>query len=159
MRLTFSTKQAFIPRLYKTISWPVVELAILSEFHPPIRQKVLIDTGSTNSIFPISLAPYMGISDIRELPTIQLGAGAGVVKAYVTQASLSIETPGRPDTGWEWTGEIVLANVRTSHYGVLGHLGFLEYFDFELRSEMEQFSLEDNSRFAGQKRESTHHDM
>ena len=149
MRLEFPAKPITIARNRKRVAWPVVELVFPQLFDLPLRQKVLIDTGSTNTIFPISLAFHLGIKDVEELPKIQLGAGTGVVNAYLTSASMSIDSPECPNDGWEWTGEIVLANVRTSHYGVLGHLGFLEYFDFELRSEEERFTLEENSRFGG----------
>ena len=153
MRLEFPAKLLFIPRNQKVVSWPVVELVFPQPFDLPLRQMVLIDTGSTNTIFPISLAPYLGIADIAKLPSIQLGAGVGVVNAYVTRTRMQIDALGGHDSGWEWTGEIVLANLRTSHYGVLGHIGFLEYFDFELRSEEEVFTLEDNARFTGVVRE------
>ncbi len=153
MRLEFPAKAVTVPRNQKRVSWPVVELVFPQPFDLPLRQKVLIDTGATNTIFPISLAPHLGITDVGDLPAIQLGTGAGVVNAYVTRTRMLIHAPGSLGTGWEWTGEIVLANVRTSHYGVLGHVGFLEYFDFELRSEEELFTLEDNSRFPGAIRE------
>ncbi len=149
MRLEFPAKPILIPRNRKIVAWPVVELVFPPLFGLPLRQKVLIDTGATNTIFPFSLAPYLGIANVQELPAIQLGAGTGVIKAHVTRTRMVIHVPGSADAGWEWTGEIVLANVRTSHYGVLGHIGFLEYFDFELRSEEEFFTLEDNSRFPG----------
>ena len=153
MRLEFLAKPLFIPRNQKIVSWPVIELTIPRPIGSPFRKQVLIDTGATNTIFPLSLAAQLRIADVEKLPTIQLNAGTGGFKGYLTKVRMRIDHPGSPSSGWDWTGEIVLANVQTSHYGVLGHIGFLEYFDFELRSEEEVFFLEDNSRFPGVVRE------
>ncbi len=153
MRFEFPAKSLYIPRNQKIVSWPVVELTIPRPIGTPFQKRVLIDTGSTNTIFPISLAAQLGIADVEKLSTIQLNSGSGAFKGYLTKARMWIDHPGSPSSGWEWIGEIVLANVRTSHYGVLGHIGFLEYFDFELRSEEEVFILGNNSRFPGIVRE------
>ena len=153
MRLEFPAKPILIPRNQKVVSWPVVELTIPRPIGSTFHKRVLIDTGATNTIFPISLAAQLGIADVEKLSTIQMNAGSGGFNGYLTKLRMRIDHPGNPSSGWEWTGEIVLANVRTSHYGVLGHIGFLEYFDFDLRSEEGVFILEDNSRFTGVVRE------
>ncbi len=153
MRLEFPAKSILFPRNQTVVAWPVIELTIPRPFAIPFRKKVLIDTGATNTIFPLSLAAQLGIVDVEELSSIPMSAGSGGFKGYLAKARMWIDHPENPNSGWEWTGEIVLANVRTSHYGVLGHLGFLEHLDFELRSEEERFTLEENSRFRGITRE------
>lgn len=154
MRLEFPTKPVLIPRNAKQVSWPVVELVFPQSNDQRFRQKVLIDTGATNTIFPISLAVYLGLHDLDELPIVRIGVGSGIVNGYAVPAQMAIHSPDNSETRWEWWGEIILANVRTSHYGVLGHVGFLEYFDFELRSEENLFTLEDNLLFNGDIQES-----
>ncbi len=63
---------------------------------------------------------------------------------------MSIRSPHNSRCGWDWSGEIVLANVSTSLFGVLGHFGFLEYFQFELDVAHREFSIEENANFPGE---------
>jgi hypothetical protein len=151
MRLEFKTRQIPVRRNRKIVAWPAVELA----FHPPagrtIRKDVFIDTGSVDSLFPLTLASQIGINDISKLERVSIETGSGhSIDGYLTAAEMSIRSPLNSRRGWDWTGEIVLANVSTSLFGVLGHFGFLEYFQFELDVASRQFSIEENSLFPGE---------
>jgi hypothetical protein len=151
MRLAFKTRQIPVRRNQKVVSWPAIELA----FHRPtggaIRKDVFIDTGSVDSLFPLSLASQIGIDDVTTLERVSIETGSGhPINGYLTVAEMSIRSPHNSRRGWDWSGEIVLANVSTSLFGVLGHFGFLEFFQFELDVANKQFSLEENIHFSGE---------
>ncbi len=151
MRLSFKTRQIPVRRNQKIVAWPAIELA----FHRPaggtIRKEVFIDTGSVDSLFPLTLASQIGINDFSTLEKVSIETGSGhSIHGYLTTAEMSIRSPLNSRRGWDWTGEIVLANVSTSLFGVLGHFGFLEYFQFELDVANREFSIEENSHFLGE---------
>lgn len=112
---------------------------------------MFIDTGSVDSLFPLTLASQIGINDFSKLERVSIETGSGhSIHGYLTTAEMSIRSPLNSRCGWDWTGEIVLANVSTSLFGVLGHFGFLEYFQFELDVANREFSIEENSHFLGE---------
>lgn len=69
---------------------------------------------------------------------------------YIATLMLSIRSSENSRSGWDWDGDVIFANIRTSLFGVLSHETFLEFFKFRLDCEDESFDLEENSQFPGQ---------
>ncbi len=150
MRLQFDTKSVHIPRNGKFLEYPAISLGIGATGTSPIFREVLIDTGASHTTLPLSLADQLGI-DLKSLDTTTFRNASGKeLTGFIANLSLSIRSPENSRTGWDWSGDVILADIRTSLFGVLGHETFLEHFKFLLDSEDECFSLEENSRFPGQ---------
>ena len=86
---------------------------------------------------------------MRPTTTIKSGFGEAVT-GYVVPVQMSINDPSNSRRGFDWKGEILLAQTHSLFYGVLGHLGFLESFEFALMSG--QFQVAEKSSFQGTER-------
>lgn len=154
LKIEFETRPVVLKRSHQLLMLPVVEVGFL---HPTsgdvYRREVLIDTGAHHCIFPTHLASKIGITDLKSLPEIDLGTGGGTVKARETLATLSIVDPSNSKRSWTWTTQILLSDASLSHYGVLGTLGFLEFFRFDLDEAHLTFWLQESLGFPG----TTHH--
>ena len=150
MRIRFDTKSVHVPRNGKFLEYPAISLGLGIPGGSQIYREVLIDTGASHTTFPLNLAIQLGV-ELDSLPKIIFKSASGhQMTGYVTTLSLSIRCSENSRTGWDWTGDVIMADIRTSLFGVLGHETFLEHFKFFLDSEEESFYLEENSSFTGE---------
>ncbi len=149
MRIRFDTRTFSVPRNGKRLAYPAVVLGIGTPGFRTFQKEVLIDTGSSHTILPLSLATHLGI-DTKTLKSATFRSGSGhQLTGYLATVMLSIRDPENSRCGWDWESEILLANINTTLFGVLGHESFLEYFRFELDAEDFSFSIEENVTFPG----------
>ena len=149
MRIRFDTRTVCVPRNGKRLAYPAVVLGITVQGQLNFQKEVLIDTGSSHTILPLSLAAQLGI-DSKTFRSTTFRSGSGhQLTGYLATVILSIRDPENSRCGWDWECEILLANINTTLFGVLGHESFLEYFKFELDAEDSSFSLEENAAFPG----------
>ena len=150
MRIRFDTKSVHVPRNGKFLEYPAISLGLGTTGSSLIFREVLIDTGASHSTFPLSLAHQLAI-DAESLPTIIFKSASGhEITGYIATLMMSIRSSENSRSGWDWYGDVIFANIRTSLFGVLGHETFLEFFKFQLDCEDESFDLEENSKFPGQ---------
>lgn len=149
MRIRFDTKSAHLPRNGKFLEYPVISLNLGTQEPSTIDRDVLIDTGASHTTFPLSLTKHLGIN-LESLPTTAFKSASGhEVVGHIAMLTLSIRSPENSRSGWNWQSEVILADIKSPLFGVLGHESFFEYFKFELDAEDESFYLEENSKFPG----------
>jgi hypothetical protein len=108
----------------------------------------LLDTGSDDTIFHEDLAALVGIDLATVSPTPILLAGRGVVPCRYVPTTLRI-TDGVSET-YEWSAVVGFVPVRLRHV-LLGHAGFLQFFDTEFRGADREVVLTTNHSFPGRR--------
>ena len=147
MKIEFPSKSLFVNHNQKMIHAPALALTF-SYPSGNIRKEVLIDTCAWHSVFPLSLASQIGIHDVTQLPTIPIQSASGhFITGYSATVDMIIQDPYNSRRQFEWRAEILLAHITTNLYGVLGHVGFFEFFDFNLLRD--RFQINQNAAFQG----------
>ena len=104
-----------------------------------------VDSASDDTIFPSFLARSLGI-DLTGAPRAEARPVAGVVIPYfLVQMSLRI-TDGLEQCDWQ--GIVGFAD-QPLRWALLGHAGFLNFFDTELRGAGRELILNPNPSFPG----------
>ena len=107
----------------------------------------LLDTGADETVFEDALAPLIGIElSHAEERNVRLVGRAKAVRCRYAPVKLRI-TDGVSET-YEWTAVVGFAatNLR---YQLLGHAGFLQFFDAEFRGADQEVILAPNRSFPG----------
>ncbi len=104
-----------------------------------------LDSGSDDTIFPLSLATKLGI-DLRGASQ-GMAQPVGGLKIPYTYAAVKLRIGDAAEV-CEWQSMIGFLD-RPMRWALLGHAGFLEYFDTELRGERRESRLTANTRFPG----------
>lgn len=104
-----------------------------------------IDTASDDTIFPRSLAQALGI-DLTGAPQGPARPASGVVISYLYARVTRRVTDGLEECAWEAT--VGFADLRL-RWALLGHAGFLEFFDTDLRGARREVILAPNPSFPG----------
>ena len=123
---------------------PVLAVALLGG-GGTVTRDCLLDTGADDTIFPDGLAVAAGI-DLTTAPT-GTATGVGTVPYPVRFAKVVLRiTDGHEQREWEgWVG-FTTAPLRRP---LLGHAGFLQFFDATFRGDAEIVELTPNSSYAG----------
>jgi hypothetical protein len=123
---------------------PVIAVALLTA-HDTVTRDCLLDTGADDTIFPEDVATQLGI-DLSNAPS-GTASGVGLVASTVRYAKVTFRiTDGHEQCEWEgWVG---FTSARL-HRPLLGHAGFLQFFDATFRGEAEIVELTPNSAYAG----------
>ena len=105
----------------------------------------LLDTGADDTIFPEDDANKLGI-DLSNAPSGS-ASGVGMGPYWVRYAKVTFRiTDGQEQREWEgWVG---FTSARL-HRPLLGHAGFLQFFDATFRGDAEIVELTPNSSYAG----------
>ena len=91
----------------------------------------LLDSGADDTVFSESLATLLGI-DLRKADERQIGLAGRKAPVRCRYAPVELRiTDGITET-YEWTAVIGFVSGRL-HYNLLGHAGFLEFFDVTFR--------------------------
>jgi aspartyl protease len=104
----------------------------------------LVDTGSDVTVLPSFLLPLIG-AGTGTLPEAHFrGVGGQVVTARYSRVDLSLDHPAGL---YRWAAPLAFLDGRD--VAILGHTGFLEYFQATFDSVRRRLTLKPNSRFPG----------
>jgi hypothetical protein len=107
----------------------------------------LLDTGSDDTVFPDAVAAAVGI-DLTQAPEFSLNLAArGLVQCRYAIVSLLI-SDGRET--FEWSAIVGFVSVPLL-FPLLGHAGFLQFFDAEFRGADHEVILMPNRDFTGRR--------
>jgi hypothetical protein len=104
-----------------------------------------LDCASDDTIFPLSLARKVGI-DLTGAPSGEAHPVGGMIVTYLYAAVTIRLTDGVETCEWKATVGFVDLPLR---WALLGHAGFLDFFDTELRGARREVALSANSLFPG----------
>jgi hypothetical protein len=105
-----------------------------------------LDSGSDDTVFPLSLAQHLGL-DLTGAPLSQSQGVGGTPLSYrCAQVTLRI-SDGKETCVWQ--AEVGFVDL-PRRLGLLGLTGFLEYFDCQLLGEQRALLLSPNGTFLGQ---------
>jgi Aspartyl protease len=108
----------------------------------------LLDTGADDTVFPVDLAESLGI-DLSKEPAHDVGlAGRGSVPCRYAKVALRI-TDGKETYSWEAVVGFMPIALR---YVLLGHAGFLQFFDVDFRGADKDFQMWPNRDFPGKRK-------
>jgi hypothetical protein len=125
---------------------PVLAIRLTGPSDTTLRDG-LADSGADDAVFPESLAHFLGVDlDQAEERQLILGGRPQPIRCRYAAVQLRI-TDGIRET-YEWTAIVGFVAVRLS-YSLLGHAGFLEYFDAEFRGSDRELLLSANRSFPG----------
>ena len=126
---------------------PLLAVRITGPAHSLLRD-TLIDTGADDTVFPEGIAVALGV-DLASAPQLNINlAGRGPIRCRYAQALLRI-TDGAHET-YEWTATIGFVPVSLKH-PLLGHAGFLQFFNADFRGADREVILTTNPTFPGRR--------
>jgi hypothetical protein len=107
----------------------------------------LLDTGSDDTVFEESVAVTLGI-DLNQAEGRSLGVVGRRQPVHCRYAPVRLRiTDGLRET-YEWTAVVGFVTTRL-RYALLGHAGFLQFFDAEFRGLDREVILAPNASFTG----------
>ena len=104
-----------------------------------------VDCGSDDTVFPLALARKLGI-DLTGAPQGEAHPVGGTVVPYLYAAVTLRVSDGIETCEWQATIGFVDLPLR---WALLGHAGFLDFFDADLRGARREVFLTPNSLFPG----------
>jgi hypothetical protein len=123
---------------------PIVPIHILAPLMlPPVD--ACIDSAADDTVFPCHLASRLGI-DLAAAPKGQARSVGGTL-VRVTYASVTLLLSDGFET-CEWDATVGFAAV-PMRWALLGHAGFLEFFDVQLLGVQRRSIIVPNSAFPG----------
>lgn len=109
----------------------------------------LLDTGSDDTVFKESLATLLGVDLTQaEQRFVGLAGRPQPVRCRYAPVLLRI-TDGVQET-YEWTAVVGFV-AGSLHYNLLGHAGFLDFFDADFRGHDHEVILAANPSFPGRR--------
>src|SRR5947207_566460 len=115
--------------------------------HGSLLRAGLLDTGADETVFQESLAKDIGL-DLTGAEERQIGLVGRPAPVRCRYAAVQLQiTDGRRET-YEWTAVVGFVATRLN-YDLLGHGGFLQFFDVEFRGADHEVVLIPNSSFPG----------
>jgi len=104
-----------------------------------------VDCGSDDTIFPLSLARKLRL-DLTGAPQGESHPVGGAIVPYVYAAVTLRVSDGVETCEWQATVGFVDLPLR---WALLGHAGFLDFFDTDLRGARREVFMTPNSSFSG----------
>ncbi|MBI3468136.1 MAG: hypothetical protein HY000_34450 [Planctomycetes bacterium] len=123
---------------------PIVPVRIIGPLGSRLRDGSL-DSGSDDTLLPRHLARRLGI-DMQGAPQGEAKPIGGPSIPYHYATVTLLVTDGRETCQWEATVGFIDAPLR---WAVLGHAGFLQFFDTELHGARREAILNPNASFPG----------
>jgi hypothetical protein len=125
---------------------PVLAIRLTGPSGPRLRD-ALLDTGSDDTVFTEALAALLGV-DLQQAEERQLALAGRPQPVRCRYAPVLLRiTDGLRET-YEWTAIVGFVSSRL-HYNLLGHAGFLQYFDAEFLGADREMILTPNRSFPG----------
>ena len=127
-------------------SRPVMVVRITGPSRTCLRDG-LLDTGSDDTVFEDKIATLIGV-DLSQAEERNLGIVGRPQPIRCKYASVQLRiTDGLAET-YDWTAVVGFVPIRL-RYALIGHAGFLKYFDAEFRGDDLQVVLNPNRSFPG----------
>ncbi len=140
-------------RAYEVLPTPSIPNGILHRPVIPVRvsgpagdQVILglVDTGSDVSVLPAFLLDLLGVQTSGEQGHFR-GVGGQFVTALYAEVGLALD---HGDGLCRWSAKIGFLDGHD--VAILGHAGFLEYFDATFKTARRRLTLKPNNRFPGE---------
>lgn len=125
---------------------PVVAIRLTGASDTKLRDG-LLDTGADDTVFPETLAALLGL-DLRYVEERQLTLAGRPQPIRCRYAAVRLRISGGLRETYEWTATVGFVPTRLS-YNLLGHAGFLQYFDADFRGADREVILTPNPSFPG----------
>jgi len=124
---------------------PIVPIHVLApRMLPPLD--ACIDSAADDTVFPPNWATRLGI-DLASAPRGQVQVvGGSVIQVSFAQVTLLL-SDGYETCEWD---AVVGFSATPMRWALLGHTGFLEFFDVQLRGARREVLITPNTAFAGQ---------
>ena len=126
---------------------PIVPVAVFGPFGSRLVDGC-VDCGSDDTIFPMSLARKLGL-DLTGAPQGESHPVGGAIVPYVYAAVTLRLSDGVETCEWQATVGFVDLPLR---WALLGHAGFLDFFDTDLRGAQREVFITPNNAFPGTRR-------
>jgi hypothetical protein len=125
---------------------PVMAVRLFGPLDSRLRDG-LLDTGADETIFEEALAPLIGIN-LRQAEARAVDLVGRPKPVPCRYATVQLRITDGPRETYEWTAVVGFAATRL-RYQLLGHAGFLEFFDAEFRGADREVILTPNRSFIG----------
>ena len=123
---------------------PIVPIHILSpQVLPPVD--ACIDCAADDTVFPPHLAPRLGIN-LTNAPTGQATVVGGNLISVIYATVTLFLSDGTEAVEWD---AVVGFSASPMRWALLGHAGFLEYFDVQLLGALRRAVVVTNAAFPG----------
>jgi predicted aspartyl protease len=107
----------------------------------------LLDTGSDDTVFTEALAALLGV-DLSQAEERQLTLTGRPQPVRCRYASVQLRITDGVQETYEWTAIVGFVSARL-HYNLLGHAGFLQFFEAGFRGPAREVVLFPGSSFPG----------
>jgi hypothetical protein len=109
--------------------------------------QALVDTGSDETVFPMSLADAIGVKLNRSLIGQASAVGGHAVQLVPGEVTIEIT---QDEVTHRWTTAVTFLDVGSpeDEVALLGYAGFLEYFRATFDSEHQELELTPNPRLS-----------
>jgi hypothetical protein len=117
---------------------PVLTLRIIGT-KSQVSSRSLVDTGADMTVLPKKIASFVGITILSTNPSTALGAGGEIEIAY---GNVVLELSSGKKS-YRWCATVGISSEPWEE-AVLGHVGFLQYFDATFLGEKRAVRLKRN---------------
>jgi hypothetical protein len=131
----------------KVIYLPMFGVTILSP-NGPVSVDGLVDSGSTDVIFPLTTAQACGI-DLTNAPVGEAQQAGGATLPF-RYAHVRLRVSDGQEA-CEWDSIVGFLKSPKRRHALLGHAGFLDFFDVQLRGAAKETLVDPNAAFPGQR--------
>lgn len=108
----------------------------------------LVDSGATDVVLPLRVAPALGL-DLTNAPAGQATqAGGSVVTHRYAHVELYLSDGHE---AYRWPAVVAFLDVPGRRHALLGHAGFLDFFDVLLKGAAKEAVVDPNGAFPGRK--------
>jgi hypothetical protein len=108
----------------------------------------LVDSGATEVVLPLRVAPLMGLG-LTHAPVGQATQADGSIVTH-RYAHIDLYLSDGRET-YRWPAVVAFLDVPGRRYALLGHAGFLDFFDVQLRGAAKETIVDPNAAFPGQR--------
>lgn len=119
------------------ISRPIIPL-IIRNHKAVILYSGLIDSGADYCVFSFEIAQQLGITATESNRIGFFGAGKERIEGFIGKINLRI---GDKD----YSEEVIFADISDFGHGILGHKGFFDHFDVNLKYRDQIIEIKNSS--------------
>jgi hypothetical protein len=109
----------------------------------------LLDTGADDTVFEESLAGLLGV-DLQQAEERLVGLAGRPQPVRCRYAPVLLRITDGVQETYEWTAVVAFVAGRL-HYNLLGHAGFLQFFDANFRGDDHEADLTPKPSFPGRR--------
>lgn len=124
-------------RINPEISRPIIPLVIKSKTIF-ILYSGIIDSGADHCVFSLEIAHKLGLRLPQESKVGLIGVGKDQVRGFLVTVELRIG-------GVQYKSDVIFADISDFGHGILGHKGFFDHFDVNLKYKDQIVEIKENS--------------